>query len=72
MFGKKLKRGEMILDHGAVTASLRTFAETHSNLQLLRIYWYDGTSQGPSSQHISTPHRNACSEAPFCVCSRLD
>ena len=53
MFGKKLKRGEMILDHGAVTANLRTFAETHSNLRLLRIYWYDGTSQGPSPQHIT-------------------
>ncbi len=53
MFGKKLKRSEMILDHGAVTATLRTFAETHSNLRLLRIYWYDGTSQGPSSQHIT-------------------
>jgi uncharacterized LabA/DUF88 family protein len=53
MFGKKLKRVEMILDHSAVTAALRTFAETHSNLRLLRIYWYDGTSQGPSSQHIT-------------------
>lgn len=53
MFGKKLKRGEMILDHRAAAACLKAFAETQSNLPLLRIYWYDGTSQGPSPQHIT-------------------
>ena len=53
MFGEKLKRGEMILDHGAVAAKLKKFAETHSNLNLLRIYWYDGTSRGPTLQHIA-------------------
>lgn len=52
MFGEKLKRGEMILDHGVVAAKLKKFAETHSNLNLLRIYWYDGTSRGPTPQHI--------------------
>ena len=51
--GKKLTRGEIILDHNAVTATLKTFAETVSELPLLRIYWYDGTSQGPSPQHIT-------------------
>ena len=51
--GKKLTRGEIILDHNAVTATLKTFAETVSELPLLRIYWYDGTSQGPTPQHIT-------------------
>ena len=51
--GKKLTRGEIILDHNAVTATLKTFAETVSKLPLLRIYWYDGTSQGPTHQHIT-------------------
>ena len=50
--GTKLTRGEITLDHNAVTAKLKTFAEAISELPLLRIYWYDGTSQGPTSQHI--------------------
>ena len=53
MFGEKLKRGEMILDHGAIATKLKEFAETRSSLNLLRIYWYDGTSQGPTPQHIA-------------------
>ncbi|MDE0166785.1 MAG: NYN domain-containing protein [Bryobacterales bacterium] len=53
LFGEKLKRGEMNLDHSAAVAYLKAFAETQSNLKLLRIYWYDGTSQGPSPQHIA-------------------
>ena len=51
--GAKLARGEIVLDHNAVTAKLKTFAETVSELPLLRIYWYDGTSQGPTPQHIT-------------------
>ena len=51
--GVKLTRGEIDLDHNAVTAKLKTFAETVSKLPLLRIYWYDGTSQGPTPQHIT-------------------
>ena len=51
--GEKLKRGEMRLDCAAAIAKLKKFAETRSNLPLLRVYWYDGTSQGPTSQHIT-------------------
>ena len=51
--GTKLTRGEIVLDHNAVTATLRAFAEAASELPLLRIYWYDGTSQGPTSQHVT-------------------
>lgn len=36
-----------------MTVELKTFAEAASKLPLLRIYWYDGTSQGPTSQHIA-------------------
>ena len=49
--GRKLPRIELTLDHAAVVAKLKAFAETHSNLPLLRIYWYDGASQGPTPQH---------------------
>ncbi len=51
--GEKLARGEIVLDHGAVIARLKAFAESHANLNLLRIYWYDGTGQGPTPQHIT-------------------
>lgn len=51
--GLKLARKEITLDHDAVTVELKTFAEAASKLPLLRIYWYDGTSQGPTSQHIA-------------------
>ena len=51
--GAKLTRGELVLDHNAVVAKLQAFAEATSELPLLRIYWYDGTSQGPTPQHIT-------------------
>ncbi|MYB54645.1 MAG: NYN domain-containing protein [Acidobacteriia bacterium] len=51
--GVKLPRGQIELDHRAVAAKLKAFAEAVSDLPLLRIYWYDGTSQGPTPQHIT-------------------
>lgn len=51
--GEKLVRKQISLDYNAVTTKLKQFAESESNLPLLRIYWYDGTSQGPTSQHIT-------------------
>jgi hypothetical protein len=51
--GSKLPRGEVVLDHAKVAEVLAQFAERVSGLPLLRIYWYDGTSSGPTAQHIS-------------------
>ena len=51
--GRKLQRGEINLDYDGVICSLKAFSEQVSQLPLLRIYWYDGTSQGPSTQHIA-------------------
>ena len=51
--GEKLVRSRITLNHEAAIDALRAFAERISRLPLLRIYWYDGTSQGPSSQHIT-------------------
>lgn len=51
--GEKLLRGQVAIDHEAVVAALKAFSEDISKLSLLRIYWYDGTSQGPTSQHIA-------------------
>ena len=51
--GVKLPRGSIGLDHTVLRSTLTEFAERLSCMPLLRIYWYDGTSQGPSAQHIA-------------------
>ena len=51
--GKRITRRNIDFDHKAVTDTLKAFAEAVSKLPLLRIYWYDGTSQGPTGQHIA-------------------
>ena len=51
--GVKLKRGETRLDHSAAVNSLSEFAISVSKAPLLRIYWYDGTSSGPTPQHLT-------------------
>ena len=51
--GTKLARGRIDRDHDALAAKLKSFAEAASTLPLLKIYRYDGTSQGPTSQHIT-------------------
>lgn len=51
--GRKLPRGEIALDYEKVIESLTQFAERVSDAKLLRVYWYDGTSTGPTSQHIA-------------------
>ena len=51
--GSKLARGEVVIDHAKVAEALTQFAERVSRLPLLRIYWYDGTSSGPTAQHIA-------------------
>lgn len=54
--GQKRQRGELSLDSSKVLEALRAFAERTSGLPLLRIYWYDGTSIGPTAQHITLAH----------------
>ena len=51
--GAKLTRANIRLDHQVLIATLKDFAQSLSGLPLLRIYWYDGTSQGPTPQHIT-------------------
>lgn len=55
--GAKLPRGSIGLDHTVLSATLKEFAEQLSGLPLLRIYWYDGTSQGPTAQHITLAYQ---------------
>ena len=46
--GQKLPRGSVILDHDKAIEALGNFATRIAGVQLLRIYWYDGTSTGPT------------------------
>lgn len=54
--GQKLPRGRLVLDHEKAIDALAAFAVRVSGVELLRVYWYDGTSTGPSSQHITLAH----------------
>jgi NYN domain len=54
--GRRLTRGEVQLDHEAVVRMLSAFSESVSKVPLLRIYWYDGTSTGPTPQHLTLAH----------------
>lgn len=55
--GRKHPRGNLLLDHVRTMDTLETLAGQLSGLPLLRIYWYDGTSTGPTSQHLALAHQ---------------
>lgn len=54
--GKKLQRSEIHLEHQPAIKTLADFGQKVSGVQLLRIYWYDGTSTGATSQHLALAH----------------
>ena len=54
--GQRLPRGRILLDHEKAIDALADFATRVGGVDLLRVYWYDGTSTGPSSQHITLAH----------------
>lgn len=56
--GTKQPRTYLTLDQEKVVEVMRQFAERVTARELLRIYWYDGTSSGPSSQHIALAYQN--------------
>jgi hypothetical protein len=51
--GQKTSRGDVSLDIDKLLAALEAFACRVSGLPLLRTYWYDGTSTGPTPQHVA-------------------
>lgn len=51
--GSKRPRSEVLLDHEAAIQALSGFATSIAGVPLLRVYWYDGTSTGPSPQHLT-------------------
>lgn len=54
--GHKLPRGSIVLDHEKAVVALIAHSFEVSGAPLLRVYWYDGTSTGPTSQHITLAH----------------
>ncbi len=55
--GEKLPRGGLSLTPEAAATELAAFATGVSGLPLLRIYWYDGTSTGPTPQHLALAYQ---------------
>ena len=51
--GKKAQRGEITVDLDKMLSLLEEFACRITKVPLLRIYWYDGTSTGPTPQHVA-------------------
>jgi uncharacterized LabA/DUF88 family protein len=51
--GEKASRGEIDINLEKALQAFDDFACRISGLPLLRIYWYDGTSTGPTPQHIA-------------------
>lgn len=53
----RLPRGELYLDHDVVLRLLRRLVAELTSLPLLRIYWYDGASAGPTSQQLALAYQ---------------
>lgn len=54
--GQKLPRGHITLNSETCIRLLAEFARSVSGVTLLRVYWYDGTSTGPTAQQLTMAH----------------
>lgn len=54
--GRKLPRGQVTLNSETCIRLLSEFARSVSGVTLLRVYWYDGTSTGPTAQQLTMAH----------------
>ena len=55
--GKKTSRGDVSPNFDKILDSLEEFATRITKLPLLRIYWYDGTSTGPTPHHVALAYK---------------
>jgi hypothetical protein len=54
--GKKLPRSGLVLNSEKAVEAFSKLGSKLSGLPILRVYWYDGTSTGPTTQHLSLAH----------------
>jgi len=54
--GQKLSRGQVTMNGEICINLLSEFAKSRGGGSLLRIYWYDGTSTGPTAQQLTMAH----------------
>lgn len=55
--GQKLTRAQLLLEYDALLQLLQELSGRLSGLPLLRVYWYDGASSGPSPAHVALSYR---------------
>jgi hypothetical protein len=55
--GEKLARGDLHLDPEALFTLLGALVQELTGIPLLRVYWYDGASAGPTPQQLALAHR---------------
>jgi uncharacterized LabA/DUF88 family protein len=54
LLGKNSNRSQLKLDEAEIILQLKSLALSQSSgVQLLRIYWYDGASNGPTLDHLA-------------------
>jgi uncharacterized LabA/DUF88 family protein len=54
LLGSKIPRTQLRLDAGEIVTQLKSLALNQSpDIQLLRIYWYDGAWSGPTVDHLA-------------------
>lgn len=54
ILGKNSKRSELKLNETEIISQLKSFALTKSSgTEILRIYWYDGAKNGPTTEHLT-------------------
>lgn len=56
--GTRLSRGQLWLEIDDCLQRLTDLAQELSGAQLLRIYWYDGSGSGPTTQHTALSFRD--------------
>jgi uncharacterized LabA/DUF88 family protein len=55
--GQKLTRSQLLLDYDALLSTLQRLSTELAGLPLLRVYWYDGASAGPTPAQVALSYR---------------
>lgn len=55
--GQKLSRSQLLLEYDVLLPLLHELAATIAGLPLLRVYWYDGASNGPNPAQVALSYR---------------